>query len=102
MCPGIGSWKYAGRFRTTAAYRRSRPSGGGSSCGHGKEIVRRNTADDGRTTPYRDGITSERRLMEEVRMHLAYRWFARLGFEREIPDHLTFSENRHGGFRDSF
>jgi transposase len=27
------------------------------------------------------GITSERRLMEEVRMHLAYRWFSRLGFE---------------------
>src|SRR5712692_6874046 len=36
---------------------------------------------------YRYGITSERRLLEEVRMHLAYRWFARLGFEQEIPDH---------------
>ena len=34
---------------------------------------------------YLYGITSERRLMEEVRMHLAYRWFSRLGFEREIP-----------------
>jgi transposase len=48
---------------------------------------------------YMYGITSERRLMEEVRMHLAYRWFSRLGFEREIPDHSTFSKNRHGRFR---
>jgi transposase len=48
---------------------------------------------------YLYGITSERRLMEEVRMHLAYRWFTRLGFEQEIPDHSTFSKNRHGRFR---
>ena len=34
-------------------------------------------------------------------MHLAYRWFSRLGFEREIPDHSTFSKNRHGRFRQS-
>jgi len=36
---------------------------------------------------YLYGITSERRLLDEVRMHLAYRWFTRLGFEQEIPDH---------------
>jgi transposase len=47
---------------------------------------------------YLHGITSERRLIEEVRMHLAYRWFSRLGFEQEIPDHSTFSKNRHGRF----
>ncbi len=47
---------------------------------------------------YLYGITSERRLIEEVRMHLAYRWFSRLGFEREIPDHSTFSKN---GMADS-
>ncbi len=34
-------------------------------------------------------------------MHLAYRWFSRLGFEQEIPDHSTFSKNRHGRFRQS-
>src|SRR5579864_4520688 len=34
---------------------------------------------------YLYGITSERRLPEEVRMHLAYRWFTRLDFEQEIP-----------------
>ena len=50
---------------------------------------------------YLYGITSERRLVEEVRMHLAYRWFTRLGFEQEIPDPSTFSKNRHGRFRDS-
>jgi transposase len=49
---------------------------------------------------YLYGITSERRLVEEVRMHLAYRWFTRLGFEQEIPDHSTFSKNRHGRFRE--
>ncbi len=50
---------------------------------------------------YLYGISSERRLLDEVRMHLAYRWFARLDFEQEIPDHTTFSKNRHGRFRQS-
>ena len=50
---------------------------------------------------YLYGITSERRLMDEVRMHLAYRWFTGLGFDHEIPDHSTFSKNRHGRFRQS-
>src|SRR5262252_7624281 len=50
---------------------------------------------------YLYGITSERRLLEEVRMHLAYRWFTRLDFNQEIPDHSTFSKNRHGRFRES-
>ncbi len=34
-------------------------------------------------------------------MHLAYRWFFGLGFDHEIPDHSTFSKNRHGRFRQS-
>jgi transposase len=50
---------------------------------------------------YLYGITSERRLLEEVRMHLAYRWFTGLNFGEEIPDHSTFSKNRHGRFRQS-
>jgi transposase len=50
---------------------------------------------------YLYGITSERRLMEELRMHLAYRWFTRLGFQQEIPNHSTFSKNRHFRFRES-
>jgi transposase len=47
------------------------------------------------------GIRSERRLCEEVEMHLAYRWFCRLDLDDKVPDHSTFSVNRHGRFRDS-
>ena len=47
------------------------------------------------------GIRSERRLCEEVRLNLAYRWFCRLSIEDPVPDHSTFSKNRHGRFRDS-
>jgi len=47
------------------------------------------------------GIRSERRLCEEVHLNLAYRWFCRLGLDGDIPDHSTFSKNRHGRFRDS-
>jgi len=47
------------------------------------------------------GIRSERQLCEEVHLNLAYRWFCRLGLEGEVPDHSTFSKNRHGRFRDS-
>ena len=46
------------------------------------------------------GIRSERRLCEEVHLNLAYRWFCRLGLAGEVPDHSTFSKNRHGRFRD--
>ncbi len=46
-------------------------------------------------------IRSERRLCQEVKMNLAYRWFCRLGLEDRVPDHSTFSVNRHGRFRDS-
>src|SRR5215471_1668228 len=47
------------------------------------------------------GIGSERRLCEEVHLNLAYRWFCGLGLDGEVPDHSTFSKNRHGRFRDS-
>lgn len=47
------------------------------------------------------GIRSERRLCEEVNFNLAYRWFCKLGLEDEIPDHSSFSKNRHGRFRES-
>ncbi len=46
-------------------------------------------------------IRSERRLCQEVELNLAYRWFCRLGLEDKIPDHSTFSVNRHGRFRAS-
>ena len=47
------------------------------------------------------GTRSERRLCEEVELHLAYRWFCRLDLDDQVPDHSTFSVNRHGRFRDS-
>src|SRR5512142_203475 len=50
---------------------------------------------------YLYGITSERKLVEELRMHLAWRWFTGLGFDQEIPHHSTFSKNRHGRFQES-
>jgi transposase len=47
------------------------------------------------------GIRSERRLCEEVSLNLAYRWFCRLNLTDPVPDHSTFSKNRHGRFRQS-
>ena len=50
---------------------------------------------------YLYGATSERKLVEELRMHLAWRWFTGLSFDEEIPHHSTFSKNRHGRFQES-
>ena len=47
------------------------------------------------------GIRFERKLCEDVELHLAYRWFCRLDLDDKVPDHSTFSVNRHGRFRDS-
>jgi len=47
------------------------------------------------------GIRSERQLCEEVKLNLAYRWFCRLSIEDQVPDHSTFSKNRHGRFREA-
>jgi transposase len=48
---------------------------------------------------YLFGIRSEQRLCEEVHLNLAYRWFYRLDLADRVPDHSTFSKNRHGRFR---
>ena len=50
---------------------------------------------------YSFGIRSERRLCEEIHLNLAYRWFCHLGLEDPVPDHSSFSKNRHGRFRES-
>lgn len=50
---------------------------------------------------YLYGITSERRLCEEVQMHIGYRWFVGLNLEDKVPDHSTFSKNRHERFTES-
>ncbi|MEO1318618.1 MAG: IS1182 family transposase [Pseudomonadota bacterium] len=49
---------------------------------------------------YSHGIRSERRLCQEVHLNLAYRWFCGLDLNDSVPDHSTFSKNRHGRFRD--
>jgi IS5 family transposase len=46
-------------------------------------------------------IRSERRLCQEVKVNLAYRWFCGLGLEDKVPHHSTFSVNRLGRFRES-
>jgi hypothetical protein len=39
------------------------------------------------------GLRSERKLTQEVELHLAYRWFCRLDLNDKVPHHSTFSEN---------
>jgi transposase len=47
------------------------------------------------------GIRHERRLCQEVALHLAYRWFCKLDLDDKVPHHSTFSVNRLGRFRES-
>jgi transposase len=47
------------------------------------------------------GLRSERKLTQEVKLHLAYRWFCRLDLDDKVPHHSTFSENRLHRFRES-
>ena len=47
------------------------------------------------------GIRSDRLLCEEVNLNLAYRWFCKLSVNDKVPDHSTFSKNRHGRFREA-
>lgn len=49
---------------------------------------------------YSYGLRSERRLTQEVALHLAYRWFCRLDLDDKVPHHSTFSENRLHRFRE--
>lgn len=47
------------------------------------------------------GISSERRLVDEVHHNMAYRWFLGFGLTESIPDHSVFSYNRKQRFGDS-
>src|SRR5947207_14063794 len=42
---------------------------------------------------YLYGITSERKLVEEVRMHRAWRVITGLGFDQEIPQHYVLEKS---------
>jgi transposase len=43
---------------------------------------------------YLYGITSERRLAEELRLHLAFRWFVGYDLDERPPDHSVLSKAR--------
>lgn len=43
---------------------------------------------------YLYGIDSERKLEEEVRYNIAFRWYLGLDADEPTPDHSTFSQNR--------
>lgn len=50
---------------------------------------------------YLFGIRSERQLMREVQVNVAYRWFIGFGLTDKIPDASTFSQNRRRRFTES-
>lgn len=47
------------------------------------------------------GIPSERKLEQEVKLNLAYRWFLGLDLSDAVPDHSTISQNRRRRFKNS-
>lgn len=47
---------------------------------------------------YLFGIRSERQLVREVEVNVAYRWFLGLRLTDKVPDHSTFSQNRRRRF----
>lgn len=47
---------------------------------------------------YLYGIDSERKLEDEIRYNIAYRWFLGLDIDDPTPDHSTISQNRRRRF----
>lgn len=47
---------------------------------------------------YLYGIESERRLEQEVRVNIAYRWFLGIELDEPVPDHSTISQLRRRKF----
>lgn len=45
------------------------------------------------------GIPSERKLEQEIRHNVAYRWFLGMSFDDKVPDHSTISLNRKARFQ---
>jgi len=46
-------------------------------------------------------INSERKLMEEIQVNLAYRWFLGIDLNEKIPDRTSLCKNRNGRFKNS-
>lgn len=50
---------------------------------------------------YLYGIRSERQLVAEIQVNVAYRWFLGFTFADKVPDSSTLSQNRRRRFRES-
>jgi transposase len=50
---------------------------------------------------YLFGIRSERQLVREIEVNVAYRWFLGLSLKDKVPDASTLSQNRRRRFRES-
>ena len=50
---------------------------------------------------YLYGVRSERQLVKEIQVNVAYRWFIGFGLTDKIPDASTFSQNRRRRFTES-
>ena len=50
---------------------------------------------------YLFGIRSERQLMREIQVNMAYRWFVGLSMTDKVPDASTLSQNRRRRFDES-
>lgn len=50
---------------------------------------------------YLNGIRSERQLVREIQVNVAYRWFIGFGLTDKVPDASTFSQNRRRRFTES-
>jgi transposase len=46
-------------------------------------------------------IKSERQLVKDIQVNLAYRWFINYDIDEEIPDHSTLSQTRRRKFKES-
>lgn len=50
---------------------------------------------------YLYGIESERRLVQEIQLNIAYRWFCGFELGEKIPDHSTFRKTRARKWNES-
>jgi len=50
---------------------------------------------------YLYGVRSERQLVREIQVNVAYRWFIGFGLTDKVPDASTFSQNRRRRFTES-
>jgi transposase len=50
---------------------------------------------------YMFDIPSERKLVQEIEVNFAYRWFLHLGLTDKVPHHSTISQNRRRRFKGS-